>query len=88
MDENLINERIISEAQFMIETNATIRATAKKFGLSKSAVHKDLSYKLQYVNERLYKQVKSVLLVNLKERHLRGGNATKRKFMRLKSKQQ
>lgn len=79
-----IKERIISEAIYLIENKCTIRATAKKFGLSKSTVHKDLSEKLYYVNEKLYLNVRKILSFNLSERHVRGGLATKNKFMQLK----
>ena len=84
MDDISIEYRIIAEAQFIIENKATVRQTAAKFSISKSAVHKDVSYKLKYLDERLYKECKNVLQANLKERHLRGGNATKRKFEILK----
>ncbi len=75
-----LDERIVMEAQYIIDNNATIRKTAKAFNLSKSTVHKDVSYKLEYINERLFKEVKAILENNLKERHIRGGLATKRKF--------
>ncbi len=81
--ENL-DERIILEAQYIIENGATVRKTALAFNLSKSTVHKDVSYKLKYIDERLYKEVKAVLDNNLKERHIRGGLATKRKFRAMK----
>lgn len=78
-----LDERAINEAHYIIENNATIRQTATKFGISKSAVHKDVSYKLQYINQSLYLTCKRVIDQNLKERHIRGGLATKRKFERL-----
>ena len=84
MDNLSIDERILAEAQYIVENGATVRDTAKKFGISKSAVHKDVSYKLQYIDERLYNECRRVLLTNLKERHLRGGIATKMKFEKLK----
>ncbi len=55
--------------------------TAKEFGVSKSTVHKDVTDKLKYENRKLYEEVKSVLLKNKAERHLRGGNATKKKYI-------
>ena len=84
MDYYSLDERIIAEGQYMIETGGTVRSTAKKFGVSKSTVHKDLSQKLAYINERLYIEVKKLLGENLSERHIRGGNATKMKFFNAK----
>ena len=85
MDNLSIDERIIAEAVYIVEHGATVRDTAKKFNISKSAVHKDVSYKLKYIDERLFNECRRVLLINLKERHLRGGNATKMKFEKLKA---
>lgn len=79
-----IEERIVFEANYILENSSTIRKTAEKFGLSKSTVHKDLSQKLFYVNEALYLKVKKLLSYNLENRHLRGGIATKNKYMNLK----
>jgi putative DeoR family transcriptional regulator (stage III sporulation protein D) len=64
----------------MIETGATVRATANRFGISKSTVHKDLSQRLPQINRNLYNQVKLVLEVNKAQRHIRGGLATKEKY--------
>ena len=64
----------------IIENKATVRAAAKKFGISKSTVHKDLSERLQYINKPLYTQVKAVLDINKAERHIRGGMATRMKY--------
>jgi putative DeoR family transcriptional regulator (stage III sporulation protein D) len=64
----------------MIETGATVRSAAQKFGISKSTVHKDLQYRLPRCNKLLYRQVREVLEKNKSERHIRGGMATKRKF--------
>lgn len=75
-----IEERAVEAAEFMIQTNATVRETAKKFGVSKSTVHKDLSQRLPTFNRALYLQVKSVLEVNKAERHIRGGMATQKKY--------
>ncbi len=80
-----IDERIIEEAVFMIENSATIRATAQKFGLSKSTVHKDLSVKLYYIDAKLYLKVRKLLEFNLSERHVRGGKATQKKYLSIKS---
>ncbi|MDL2274204.1 sporulation transcriptional regulator SpoIIID [Oscillospiraceae bacterium OttesenSCG-928-G22] len=75
-----IEQRAADLAAYIIENKATVRAAAKKFGISKSTVHKDLSERLQQFNRTLYLQVKEVLDQNKAERHLRGGMATKRKY--------
>ena len=67
-------------AEYVIENGATVRRTAQHFGISKSTVHKDLSYKLKYINPALYSQVKEILDLNKSERHLRGGEATRKKY--------
>ncbi len=82
----LPEERAIELAQYIIENNATVRQTAKKFNISKSTVHKDVSERLKTINESLYKQVKLVLEQNKSERHIRGGLATKSKYERLRKK--
>ena len=74
-------ERAELLAEHVIETGATVRATAHKFGISKSTVHKDLTYKLKRINPTLYGEVKRILEVNKSERHLRGGEATRKKYM-------
>lgn len=79
-----LDERIIAEGQYIVETSGTVRSTAKKFGISKSTVHKDLAVKLYYINERLYHEVKKLLGDNLSVRHIRGGNATKIKYQNIK----
>ena len=75
-----IEERACELAVYIIENKATVRAAAKKFGISKSTVHKDLSERLQYINKPLYTQVKAVLDINKAERHIRGGMATRMKY--------
>ena len=75
-----IDQRACELAVYMIETGATVRNTARKFGISKSTVHKDLQTRLPRYNQVLYKQVRAVLETNKSERHIRGGMATKRKF--------
>lgn len=69
-------------AYYIIETGATVRAAAKKFGISKSTVHKDVSVRLRSINKQLYNEVSKVLARNKAERHIRGGEATKRKYER------
>ena len=75
-----IEERAIELAQHIIENRTTVRAAAGKFGISKSTVHKDLAERLPRLNRALYLQVKEVLEENKAERHIRGGNATRRKY--------
>ncbi|MBR6653079.1 MAG: sporulation transcriptional regulator SpoIIID [Anaerotignum sp.] len=76
-----IEERAVEVAKFMIHTNATVRETAKKFGISKSTVHKDITDRVEKIDPDLASSVRKVLEVNKAERHLRGGMATKRKYM-------
>ena len=75
-----IEERACDLALYIIEHQATVRAAAKQFGISKSTVHKDLSQRLPAFNRPLYLQVKEVLDQNKAERHIRGGIATRRKY--------
>ena len=82
----LPEERAVLLAQYIIENNATVRQTAKKFAISKSTVHKDVSERLRTINEGLYDCVKQVLEQNKSERHIRGGLATKTKYERLRKK--
>ena len=77
--ENL-DERAEELALYLIENKATVRAAAKKYGVSKSTVHKDISERLPQVNRGLYLQVKAVLEENKAQRHIRGGMATRRKY--------
>ena len=76
-----IEERAVAVAAFIIENNATVRQAAKKFGISKSTVHKDCTDRLQQINTALAKEVRNVLEVNKQERHIRGGLATKEKYL-------
>ena len=75
-----IGERACQLAVYMIENRATVRAAAKKFGISKSTVHKDLSERLPQYNQALYEQVKVILDTNKAQRHIRGGLATRKKY--------
>ena len=75
-----IEERAISIANYIIDSNATVRQTAKAFGVSKSTVHKDVTDRLVQINPTLAKQARQVLDVNKSERHIRGGMATKEKY--------
>ena len=80
-----IEERAIEVANFIINSNATVRETAKKFGISKSTVHKDVTERLVKINPKLAGEARRVLEVNKSERHIRGGLATKEKYMTLSS---
>ncbi len=75
-----IEKRARELAVHMIETGATVRSAAQYFGISKSTVHKDLTYRLQKINPELYQQVRKILDQNKQERHIRGGMATRRKY--------
>ncbi len=75
------NERCEVLARYLVENHATVRAVASKFGISKSTVHKDVTEKLERVNRSLYEEVKNILDINKSERHIRGGEATKRKYL-------
>jgi len=75
-----IEERACALAEYIIENRATVRAAAKRFGISKSTVHKDISERLKTIDRPLYRTVKEVLDVNKAERHIRGGEATRRKY--------
>ena len=75
-----IDQRACELAVYMIETGSTVRSTAQKFGISKSTVHKDLQNRLPQCNKMLYEQVRTVMERNKRERHIRGGMATKRKY--------
>ena len=75
-----VDARVIKEAEYIIKERATVRSTAKVFGVSKSTVHHDLTTRLEFLDEDLYEKVKKHLNVNLSERHIRGGNATRDKY--------
>ena len=79
-------ERCVILGEYIVENNATVRSTAKQFGISKSTVHQDITVKLEKVNKPLYEKVKAVLDKNKQERHIRGGEATKRKYKELSQK--
>ena len=74
------DERAKEFARYIIENKATVRQTAEIFKISKSTVHKDVSYRLKNIDLDLYEKAKAVLDNNLKERHIRGGIATKAKY--------
>lgn len=76
-----IEERAIEIANFIIEEKATVRQTAKKFGVSKSTVHKDVTERLLQINPSLAREARKVLDTNKSERHIRGGMATREKYL-------
>lgn len=77
---NDLEQRAVRLAEYIVENGATVRAAAKKFGVSKSTVHKDLTERLERMNPSLYIEAKAVLEKNKAERHLRGGEATRIKY--------
>ena len=76
-----IQERVIKCAKYIVDTGCTVRACSAHFGISKSTVHKDVTERLKFVDAYLYEDVRKVLDVNLSERHIRGGLATKQKYL-------
>ncbi len=86
MKQNYLKERCEVLADFVIESGATVRFTASHFGISKSTVHKDLTEKLKTINPTLFDEVKQVLATNKSERHLRGGEATRQKYLTSRAK--
>ena len=79
-----IEERCVILAKYLISHRTTVRAVAKEFGVSKSTVHKDVTQILKNVDASLYMQVKEILEVNKQERHIRGGEATRSKYINKK----
>ena len=75
-----IEERVIRCAEYIVETGCTVRACSAHFSISKSTVHKDVSERLRFLDADLYEQVRNVLDLNLSERHIRGGIATRDKY--------
>lgn len=78
-----IEERVLELAQYILENKTTVRKAAKKYDISKSTVHKDITERLEDINPSLAKEVHIVLDTNKAERHIRGGLATKEKYLRL-----
>lgn len=79
-----IEERAVEIANYIIKCNATVRQTAKQFGISKSTVHKDITDRVEHINPQLARKVRTVLEVNKAQRHIRGGMATKNKYLNMK----
>ena len=78
-------ERTLELAQYILETRDTVRGAAKKFGVSKSTVHKDITERLEEINTPLYLKIKEIMEIHKDERHIRGGIATKEKYQKLKN---
>ena len=76
-----IVERAVELGDYIIKTKATVRQTAKKFGISKSTVHKDVTERLLQINPSLAHEARKILDVNKQERHIRGGLATRKKYL-------
>jgi len=79
-----IRKRVVDVSRYIVETKATVRKAALVFGVSKSTVHKDVTERLPRINQQLARKVKEVLEHNKAERHLRGGEATRRKYVNQK----
>jgi putative DeoR family transcriptional regulator (stage III sporulation protein D) len=78
----IVEERAVELGEYIVASKTTVRGAAKKFGVSKSTVHKDVAYRLRYIDPQLYRKVKAVLDYNKAQRHIRGGIATKMKYQR------
>ena len=76
-----IEERARKCAEYIVETGCTVRACSAHFAISKSTVHKDVSERLKYIDEDLYERTREILNLNLSQRHIRGGIATKEKYL-------
>ena len=82
--QDIFNDRAVILAKYIIENKSTVRSTARYFGISKSTVHKDITEKLKNSDVILYYEVKKILEINKEERHIRGGEATRKKYEKLK----
>ena len=81
-EKKFIEERSVNLAHYIIDSKDTVRGAAKLFGISKSTVHKDVTERLEKINPLLAKEVREILDENKAERHIRGGLATKLKYMK------
>lgn len=79
-----IRNRVLQEAEYLLKTKQTIREIADQFQISKSTVHKDLSERLEEIRKDLYDNVQKILIKHTEERHIRGGESTKKRFQQLK----
>ena len=78
----VVEERAVELGNYILEHKATVRADAKRYGISKSTVHKDVAQRLKNIDPALYRGVKQILDVNKAQRHIRGGMATRMKYQR------
>ena len=78
----VVEERAVELGNYILEHKATVRAAAKRYGISKSTVHKDVAQRLKNIDPALYRGVKQILDVNKAQRHIRGGMATRMKYQR------
>ncbi len=76
-----IEQRVLACAEYIVATGCTVRACSAHFSISKSTVHKDVSERLRYIDEDLFERVRQILDLNLSERHIRGGLATREKYV-------
>lgn len=81
-----ISERAVTFARHILDSGDTVRQTAFIFGISKSTVHYDVSHRLKKIDFNLYKKVNKMLEKNFNEKHIRGGNSTKNKYLKMKKK--
>ena len=81
-----ISERAVTFARHILDSGDTVRQTAFIFGMSKSTVHYDVSHRLKKIDFNLYKKVNKILEKNFNEKHIRGGNSTKNKYLKMKKK--
>lgn len=76
----IVEDRAVELGEYIVRNKATVRSAARKFGVSKSTVHKDVAERLKNVNPQLYREVRGILEYNKAQRHIRGGMATRRKY--------
>ena len=86
MKNDLIEKRVIDIANYIIDSKDTVRGAAKKYGVSKSTVYNDITYRLENINKALAQSIRNILDENKAERHIRGGLATRKKYQNIKLK--
>ena len=84
---DIVEQRAIEIARYIIETECTVRCAAKKFGVSKTTVHKDITSRLKEIDGLLFNEVDKVMQTNKAQRHIRGGEATRLKYSLIKKKE-
>ena len=83
--QDYIEQRVMDISRYILESKGTVRQTAQVFGVSKSTVHKDLTERLPRINDGMFQKVRAILEINKAERHIRGGEATRKKYADHKS---